>query len=191
MKLNYKLLILGTLAANFTSCVDLQEMVSEAKENASEEIEQGAAEFAQEQNYDWDYASNMNDNFSEYEMQEEHDCFRMKQGSQQRQLPMMRPRQHVQTFGQNQYGMAVDGTQIRYNQESNQRWAFQTNPANLISNQGNGRIIGIHKNGAPIYGYYDSPYSDTPNTDQYGGRYAPTEDFPDGIYHYVITINID
>lgn len=189
MKIDFKLLAISALVLNFTSCVDLASLTAEAEENAEQESSEYAQ--AQEENYDWDYASNMNSSFSDYDMQEDHNCFRMQQGSQQRQLPMRRPRQHVQTFGQNQYGMAVDGSQIRYTQNSAQRWAFQTNPANLIANQGNGRIIGVHKNGAPIYGYYNSPYSSAPTTDQYGGRFDSTDEFPDGIYHYVITINLD
>ena len=27
--------------------------------------------------------------------------------------------------------------------------------------------------------------------DEDGGRFGPTDDFPDGIYHYVITLNIN
>jgi hypothetical protein len=189
MNLTKKLIFLGLLGLNVTSCVDLQEAANEA---AAEAGAQGGQEFAEAQEgYDWDYASNMNNNFSNYDMQEGNNCFHMQQGGMQQQLPMHKPRHHIQTFGQNQYGMAVDGSQIRYNQGQSQMWQFQTPPSYLIAQRGHGAMIGMHRNGAPIYGYYESPYEQAPQTDQYGGRYGATEDFPNGIYHYVITINID
>ncbi len=44
-------------------------------------------------------------------------------------------------------------------------------------------LIGFLRDGFPIYGRKDMT-GDYPTLDEYGGHYGPTEDFPNGIYHY-------
>jgi len=185
------------LSSGLVSCKSISDLAEEAAAGEIEELSQGEGAGPEgqpgQEDYDYDYARSMNDNFSDYQVEEGHQCFHMQGNTQQTnyQLPMQRPRGHGQTFGSNQFGRAVDGSQIIYNQNAQNKWQFQTNPYILIQRQGNGRMIGMHRNGAPIYGLMISNYEQAPNVDQYGGRYSPTPDFPNGIYHYLITIRIN
>ena len=45
------------------------------------------------------------------------------------------------------------------------------------------KLIGFLRDGFPIYGRKDTT-GVYPNLDAYGGHTGPTQDFPDGIYHY-------
>lgn len=45
------------------------------------------------------------------------------------------------------------------------------------------KLIGFLRDGFPIYGRKDTT-GEYPNLDNYGGHFGPTQDFPDGIYHY-------
>lgn len=45
------------------------------------------------------------------------------------------------------------------------------------------KLIGFLRDGFPIYGRKDTT-GIYPTLDEYGGHYGPTQDFPDGIYHY-------
>jgi hypothetical protein len=103
------------------------------------------------------------------------------------ELPPRRPRKRGQTFSNNQYGMATDGSKIDYSNG----WKFQTSPYELADDRRVNQIIGVHKDGAPIYAKYVDDADDIPELDQDGGRYTKTDEFPNGIYHYVITLNIN
>jgi hypothetical protein len=45
------------------------------------------------------------------------------------------------------------------------------------------KLIGFLRDGFPIYGRKDTT-GVYPTLDEYGGHYGPTQDFPNGIYHY-------
>jgi hypothetical protein len=45
------------------------------------------------------------------------------------------------------------------------------------------KLIGFLRDGFPIYGRKDTT-GVYPTLDVYGGHFGPTQDFPDGIYHY-------
>ena len=48
------------------------------------------------------------------------------------------------------------------------------------------KLIGFLRDGFPIYGRKDTT-GVYPTLDEYGGHYGPTQDFPNGIYHYHFT----
>lgn len=84
--------------------------------------------------------------------------------------------------------MSVDGGQVSQNQNG---WQFQTSPYDLYNQRGPDNMIGVARDGAPIYARYNTPYSSNNDLDSHDGKYGATGDFPEGIYHYVITLNIN
>jgi hypothetical protein len=47
------------------------------------------------------------------------------------------------------------------------------------------KLIGFLRDGFPIYGRKDTT-GVYPSLDEYGGHFGPTQDFPAGIYHYIL-----
>lgn len=183
-------LMIMCLSTGFISCT---ESIEEAIQNANQEQqfdEQGPGGYGGQGpgGYDQDYAYGMENRFGGYQMEEGNDCYHMMDNNYNSQfrLPPHRPTGHSQYQSYNSYGMAVDGSRIYQDQGG---LHFDTPPYYLVNWRNNGNMVGIHRNGAPIYARYSNdPYVPVDNN---GGRYAPTEDFPNGIYHYVITINVN
>ena len=195
MKMRAKIInvmAVSLIGLSFVSCTqEIQDAISTQQENPQGQNQgedfRGGQNFGQ---FDEDYARAMNDNFGDYQMERDGDCFKMyDQNYQSRfELPQRRPTSRGQMVNNNPYGMGVDGSRISY---GNSGWQFETSPYELARRTGGDRIIGVHRDGAPIYARYVGDYDQTPQLDQHGGRYAPTQDFPNGIYHYVITLNIN
>lgn len=190
------LLIIGLLSFSLVSCT--QEVTDALAENQPTDQQgqgqeqgqgpgQGPGQGQGPGDFDQQYASTMQDNFQGYQMEEGDDCFHMydDQNQSEYRLPPRRPKKKGSEVSQN--GMAVDGSKINKGQSG---WEFDTPPDELVSNRGNGRIIGVHGDGAPIYGKYANS-DDQDDLDENGGKYGPTQDFPEGIYHYVVTINFN
>ncbi len=57
--------------------------------------------------------------------------------------------------------------------------------------QSSNTILGYAKDGFPMYGYEDSDGTTPSDLDDCNGHIHETDDFPDGIYHYHITNEID
>ncbi len=191
-----EMILIGMLSMSFTfvSCESVTEAIEQAQSSGAETGDNAAVE--QEEGFDDDYGNAMQDNFDDYDFEEGDDRYNMydNQGGQQFRLPPRRPRQYSQYQNlQNDYGMATDGSRIICNnhQGSQGGLQFETNPSNLVDQNGDRRMIGVHRDGTPIYGHLVSHNDQGPQVDQYGGRFSETEDFPSGVYHYVIKISID
>jgi hypothetical protein len=174
------LVLLIIMAFNFTSCTEeLAEAVKQGEEQESEQLS------GENGRYDEEYAQTMEDQF-ESDVEVENDCFHMKDRDYRTKfkLPHKRPR-HSGAYQDNSNGMGIDGSKI---EKSDSKWKFQTSPYTLAS-QSKGRMIGVHKDGSPIYVNYTD--EDKVNLDSNGGTYGKTNDFPEGIYYYVITLNVN
>lgn len=186
------LLTMGFLSFSFVSCVEIPEL---EKEEESQEVE-GMNGQGQSMNGGGAYGQTMQDNFQDHDFQENNNGYSMyndqNYGQQQFNLPRQRPQQHGQysNLG-NQYGVATDGSRIDCNHNGNGKIQFANNPNYLVAQNGDRRMIGVHRDGSPIYGHMVGPYDESVALDNHGGRFAPTQDFPSGVYHYVIKISIN
>ena len=195
MKKHVKLkstIMVGLLALNMVSCTEeLKEAISENEAPQEGQQQGGPPGGGQgQEGYDPEYARAMENNFDGYQAQQGENCYHLQDQYAQDNynLPARRPMQHDQNSYSNQYGMAVDGSRIQRNQSGFQ---FDTSPNQLVNDRGADRMIGVHRNGVPIYARYASPYEREDELDQNGGRYGATKDFPRGVYHYVITLNVN
>jgi hypothetical protein len=183
-------LMVSLLSLTMVSCTEEIEQAISENSQATDGQQEGQQGQYGSQNYDQDYANAMENNFDGYQAQQGDNCYHMRDQYAQDdyRLPPRRPTQYTQSRNGNQYGMAVDGSRISQGQNGFQ---FETSPYQLVNDRGNGKMIGVHRDGAPIYAKYASPYEQPEQLDQNGGRYGKTQDFPSGIYHYVITLNVN
>jgi len=188
------LIALLTISTTFVSCKEVTEAVEQAQSDGGQTNDLSAE--GDNEGFDDDYGRAMQDNFGDNDFEEGQGGYNMydNHGNNQFRLPPRRPSRYGQYQGlDNQYGMATDGSRIICNnhQGSQGGMQFETNPNTLVDNNGNQRMIGVHRDGTPIYGHLVSRNDDQVQLDQYGGRFSETDDFEDGIYHYVIKIYID
>jgi len=68
---------------------------------------------------------------------------------------------------------------------------YHIEPTYLVETQGEGALMGIMLDGFPIYGMVEDGVELTADDlDEYHGKFGPTPEFPDGIYHYRFTSEV-
>ncbi|OIQ16435.1 MAG: hypothetical protein BM556_14935 [Bacteriovorax sp. MedPE-SWde] len=184
-------ILLSLLSFSLISCVDIpsaEEALESAQESQERDQDQQGGQYGQA----------MQNNFGNNYFEEDDNYQMSMYGGGYEDERFRLPPRGPQSYGQysnlgNQYGMATDGSRIICNRNSRgqTQFQFERSPQHFIQQNGNLRMIGVHRDGSPIYGHMINHYDEDPRLDNNGGRFAATEDFPGGIYHYVIKIYID
>lgn len=70
------------------------------------------------------------------------------------------------------------------------QYHYHIEPTFLTNQVGKSGFLGLLADGFPVYGPEENGRTITSaDLDEYHGHFGPTEDFPDGIYHYHITMD--